>query len=89
MIEETNLAGNRFISEAKSITQKFKSYRDSLDEYNEISAKRARKHGGVEIVEQELQTLNSEYKSLLDKVLSYLNQLQDDESRMREFVSQS
>lgn len=68
--------------------QKIKVYNDSLDDYNvEISAKRARKYAGVEIVEQELESLNNEYKNLLDKVLSYLNQLQDDESRMREFVS--
>lgn len=86
-IEETNISGNRFINETKSINQKIKSYRDSLNEYNEISAKRSRKYGGVETVEEELETLNNEYKNLLDKVLSYLNQLQDDESRMREFVS--
>ncbi|OTF80336.1 hypothetical protein BLA29_014030 [Euroglyphus maynei] len=68
--------------------QKIKIYHDNLDDYNvEISAKRPRKYAGVEIVEQELQTLNTDYKNLLDKVLSYLNQLQDDESRIREFVS--
>lgn len=67
--------------------QKIKSYKESLEDHAEISAKRLRKHGGVEIVEQELEALNNEYKSLLDQVLSYLNQLQDDESRIKEFVS--
>ena len=86
-IEDTNVAGNRFINEAKTLNGKIKNYRDSLDEQLELSAKRARKYGGVEIVEQELEALNKEYKSLLDQVLSYLNQLQDDETRMREFVS--
>lgn len=60
-----------------------------MDESVELSAKRARKIEGVEIVEQELEALNKEYKSLLDQVLSFLNQLQDDETRMREFVSDS
>lgn len=86
-IEDTNVAGNRFINEAKSLNVKIKNYRDSLDEQLELSAKRARKVEGVELVEQELEALNKEYKSLLDQVLSYLNQLQDDETRMREFVS--
>ena len=86
-IEDTNVAGNRFINEAKTLNVKIKNYRDSIDEQLELSSKRARKVEGVEIVEQELETLNKEYKSLLDQVLSYLNQLQDDETRMREFVS--
>ncbi|UXI17137.1 cathepsin O-like cysteine peptidase protein [Sarcoptes scabiei] len=86
-IEETTNAGYRFIQEAKSSMQKIKSYKESLEDHAEISAKRLRKHGGVEIVEQELEALNNEYKSLLDQVLSYLNQLQDDESRIKEFNS--
>ena len=73
---------------------KIKAYRESVAEegatgrgHEPLSAKRARKYTGVEAVEQELEALNREYKALLDQVLSYLNQLQDDETRMREFVS--
>ncbi|KAI2799657.1 hypothetical protein BLOT_011563 [Blomia tropicalis] len=84
-IEDTTLSGTRFINEAKNINVKIKNYRETLDESVELSAKRARKIEGVEIVEQELEALNKEYKSLLDQVLSFLNQLQDDETRMREF----
>lgn len=89
-IEDTNIAGGRFISEAKSLNVKIKTFRETVDESggrHELSAKRARKYSGVEAVEQELEALNKEYKALLDQVLSYLNQLQDDETRMREFVS--
>lgn len=69
------------------VNTKIKTYRTSVEDQAEASAKRARKFAGVEVVEQELQHLNTEYKALLDKVLSLLNQLQDDESRLREFVS--
>lgn len=90
-IEETNVSGNRFINEAKTLNAKMKSYKDSLDDSTktgELAAKRLRKvDGGVEVVQKELDYLNNEYKSLLNQVLSLLNQLQDDETRMREFVS--
>lgn len=53
----------------------------------DASAKRSKVVNGVETVAVELKALNEEYKATLDRLLALLNQLQDDESKLREFVS--
>ncbi len=90
-IEETNSAGNRFSKEAKIYDLKLKNYRETVAEQAhpslDASAKRSKVVNGVETVAVELKALNEEYKATLDRLLALLNQLQDDESKLREFVS--
>lgn len=78
------------MKEAKIYDLKLKNYREQVAEQHpsiDASAKRSKMVNGIETVTMELKTLNEEYKATLDKLLVLLNQLQDDESKLREFVS--
>lgn len=78
------------MKEAKIFDLKLKNYREQLEEYHpsiDASAKRTRVVNGVEIVGQELKQLEEEYNAILNKILALLNQLQDDNSKLKEFVS--
>lgn len=78
------------MKEAKIHDQKLKSYREKIQEYQpsiDASAKRSKIICGIDCVEQELKQLNDAYASLLNRILNLLNQLQDDDSKLREFVS--
>lgn len=89
-IEDTNTAGSRFMKESKIYDLKLKNYREQVTEQHpsiDASAKRSKMVNGIETVTRELKALNEEYKATLDKLLALLNQLQDDESKLREFVS--
>lgn len=88
-IDETNNLGQRFIKEAKIYDQKLKNYREHLEEYHQkvFDSKRSKIVSGAECVAQELKQLNDDYASLLNRILSLLNQLQDDDSKYKEFVS--
>lgn len=69
---------------------KLKNYREHVQESHpsiDASAKRSKMVNGAETVTTELKQLNDEYKSILDRLIALLNQLQDDESKLREFVS--
>ncbi|KAH7645757.1 microtubule-actin cross-linking factor 1-like protein [Dermatophagoides farinae] len=87
-IEETNHLGARFMKEAKIYDLKLKNYREKIEEYHpsvDAAAKRSKIIGGIDCVEQELKQLNDDYASLLNRILGLLNQLQDDDSKLREF----
>ena len=89
-IEETITAGTRFIKEAKIYDLKLKNYREQVEEHQpsiDASAKRSKIVNGVETVTIELEQLKTEYEATLNKILALLNQLQDDESKLKEFVS--
>ncbi|XP_054153654.1 microtubule-actin cross-linking factor 1, isoforms 1/2/3/4-like isoform X7 [Oppia nitens] len=80
-IEDTNASGARFIREAKIHDLKIKSYRENLEDSHpslDASAKRSRRTPGADIVIQELDQLNSDYKELLENMQRLLNkQLQE------------
>lgn len=89
-IEETNTSGTRFMKEAKIYDLKLKNYREQVAEQHpsiDASAKRSKIVNGIETVTVELKQLNEEYKATLDKLIALLNQLQDDDAKLREFVS--
>lgn len=89
-IEDTNNTGTRFMKEATIYDLKLKNYREQLEEYHpslDASAKRSRVVSGIEVVTNELKMLNEDYVSIMDRLLVLLNQLQDDNSKLKEFVS--
>ncbi|XP_075678400.1 dystonin-like isoform X3 [Dermatophagoides pteronyssinus] len=88
-IEDTNHLGVRFMKEAKIYDLKLKNYREKIDEYHhtgiDATTKRSKIISGIDCVEQELKQLNNDYAELLNRILGLLNQLQDDDSKLREF----
>lgn len=89
-IEDTNNTGTRFMKEATIYDLKLKNYREQLEEYHpslDASAKRSRVVNGIEVVTGELKKLNDDYVAIMDRLLALLNQLQDDDSKLKEFVS--
>lgn len=79
------------MKEAKIYDLKLKNYREKIDEYHhtgiDATTKRSKIISGIDCVEQELKQLNNDYAELLNRILGLLNQLQDDDSKLREFVS--
>lgn len=78
------------MKEAKIYDLKLKNYREKIEEYHpsvDAAAKRSKIISGIDCVEQELKQLNDDYAALLNRILGLLNQLQDDDSKLREFVS--
>jgi len=76
------------MSEAKNYDTKLKSYREAVEQFHRSSSiQRSKSVSGIEIVTNEINKLNGEYQALLEKILDLLKQLQDDEAKLREFVS--
>ncbi|XP_074600372.1 dystonin-like protein short stop isoform X2 [Brevipalpus obovatus] len=75
-IDDTNVAGERFIREARVYDLSLKNYRDSLEEshpsLDAIIARRSRRNSGADVVEQELDNLNKEYMTLIDTVTKFM-----------------